>query len=80
MTHHAHFTTNFAIEEITAGTARCTAYVMGMGVARDGNDVLVYVKYFLDFVKQDGAWKIRYFGESALMPLPESLTAIHGRD
>ena len=80
MTHHAHFTTNFAIDEITAGTARCTAYVMGMGVARDGNDVLVYVKYFLDFVKQNGGWKIRNFGEASLMPLPESLTEIHGRD
>ncbi len=53
---------------------------MGMGVARDGNDVLVYVKYFLDFVKQDGAWKIRHFGEASLMPLPDSLTEIHGRD
>ena len=79
MTHHAHFSTNFAIKELGSTRARCTAYVMGMGVARDGNDVLVYVKYFLDFVKQGGAWKISNFGEASLMPLPDSLTEIHGR-
>jgi ketosteroid isomerase-like protein len=80
MTHHAHFISNFTVERMDAGTAACTAYVMGMGVARDGQSVLVYVKYFLDYVRTPAGWKMSRFAETGLMPLPDSLTGIHGRD
>ena len=80
MTHHAHFVSNFTVQKMDANTATCTAYVMGMGVARDGQSVLVYVKYFLDYVRTPSGWKLSRFAESGLMPLPESLTGIHGRD
>ena len=80
MTHHAHFISNFTVARLDGDTAYCTAYVMGMGVARDGQSVLVYVKYFLDYVRTASGWKISRFAESGLMPLPESLTGIHGRD
>lgn len=80
MTHHAHFVSNFTVARMDGDTATCTAYVMGMGVARDGQSVLVYVKYFLDYVRTPSGWKLSKFVESGLMPLPESLTGIHGRD
>lgn len=80
MTHHAHFVSNFTVQKMAADAATCTAYVMGMGVARDGQSVLVYVKYFLDYVRTASGWKLSRFAESGLMPLPESLTGIHGRD
>ena len=79
MTHHGHFTTNFVINKLEGDTANCNNYVMGMGRSRDGNEVLVYVKYDLDFVKENGVWKIKNFSEATIMPLPESVTAIHGR-
>jgi len=80
MTHHAHFISNFTVARYDGDTAHCTAYVMGMGVARDGQSVLVYVKYFLDYVRTPSGWKMNRFAESGLMPLPDSLTGIHGRD
>ena len=80
MTHHAHFISNFTVARYDGSTAYCTAYVMGMGVARDGQSVLVYVKYFLDYVRTPSGWRMNRFAESGLMPLPDSLTGIHGRD
>ena len=80
MSHHAHFATNFAVDRLDGNEASCRAYVMGMGATHDGRSVLVYVRYFLDYVRSDRGWKIKSFSESSLMPLPESLTGIHGRD
>jgi ketosteroid isomerase-like protein len=80
MTHHAHYATNFAIDRLDGDTARCHAYIIGVGVARDGQDVLVYVRYDLDYARTPWGWKMTRFGEAALMPLPASLTGIHGRD
>lgn len=80
MTDHGHFNTNLAVDTLDGDKASCRAYVMGMGASRDGNSVLVYVRYFLDCVRTSDGWKISKFGESALMPLPDSLNQIHGRD
>lgn len=80
MSHHAHFITNFQVNSLQANDAHCTAYIIGMGRAHDGREILVYVHYFLDFVRTDGGWKIKKFGETGLMPLPPELTGVHGRD
>ena len=79
MSHHAHFNTNFVVENLESDTAHCRAYVMGMGKTHDDREVLVYVKYYLDYIRIGDQWKIKYFGEASLMPLPESVTNIHGR-
>lgn len=79
MTHHGHFNSNLVIDRLEGDTATCRAYVMGMGASRDGNSVLVYVRYFLDCVRTANGWKMKTFGESSLMPLPDSLAEIHGR-
>lgn len=79
MSHHAHFNTNFVVEKLEADNAHCKAYVMGMGKTHDGREVLVYVKYYLDYVRLDGQWKIKSFSETSLMPLSDAVTNIHGR-
>lgn len=80
MSHHAHYTTNFAVDELGNDKASCRAYVLGMGATHDGRNVLVYVRYHLDFVRTPGGWKMKSFSEAALMPLPAEVAGIHGRE
>jgi ketosteroid isomerase-like protein len=79
MSHHSHSSSNFTILKLDGDTARCQASIIGTGRAKDGNSVLVYVRYFLDYKRTPSGWKWTNFGESALMPLPDSLTQIHAR-
>jgi len=78
MTHHAHFVSNVRIDRFDGDDATVRAYVMGMGRARAGTEVKVYVHYGLDCVRTPSGWKSRRFYEDALMPLPGSLGEIHG--
>lgn len=80
MTHHAHFATNFAVDRLEGDEASCHAYVIGMGVARDGRDILVYVRYHLDFARTQTGWKMTSFDEAVLMPLPPEVAGVHGRE
>ncbi|MCK9564405.1 MAG: nuclear transport factor 2 family protein, partial [Bacteroidales bacterium] len=80
MSHHGHFNTNLAIDSLEGDEATCRAYIMGMGATHDDRSVLVYVRYFLKCVRTAAGWKIKHFSEAGLMPLPSSLTDIHGRD
>lgn len=80
MTHHAHYGSNFSLRHLDAESASAWAYVTGMGRSRDGSTVLVHVKYLLDFVRTGAGWKISRFAEGAMMPLPDSLTQIHGAE
>ena len=78
MTHHAHHWSNFRIDRIEGDEASISAYVIGMGQARDGNSVTVYVQYFMDCVRRGDSWMIRRYRIKPRMPLPKSLTEIHG--
>lgn len=80
MSHHGHLNTNLAIDNLAGNEATCRAYIIGMGATHDGRSVLVYVRYLLKCVRTEAGWKIKHFSEAALMPLPNSLTDIHGRD
>ena len=80
MSHHAHCATNFTVDHLDDESAKCRAMVIGTGRSHDGRTVLVYVRYFLEFARTATGWKMARFGETALMPLPEELTGIHGRD
>ncbi len=80
MTHHAHYATNFRVVKLDGDKAECRAYIMGMGRASSGLEILVYVHYELEYVRTGAGWKMSKFGEGLLMPMPESLTAIHGRE
>ena len=78
MTHHAHYATNFAVQSYNGDTASIRGYVFAMGNSNDGNTVTVHVDYYLDCVRTATGWKIKRFYEKPLMPMPNSLTEIHG--
>jgi ketosteroid isomerase-like protein len=80
MSHHAHCASNFTIDRLSDTGATCRAAVIGTGATKDGRSVLVYVRYFLEYSRMTEGWKIKRLSEAALMPLPGSLTAIHGRN
>lgn len=78
MTHHAHYITNFRPEAYDGDTAAMSAYVIGMGHARDGNEVTVQVQYRFDAVRTAEGWKANRYSMFAMMPAPASLAEIHG--
>ncbi len=80
MTHHGHSVTNFVIDRLDGDTARCRAFITGMGASRAGTHIMVYVRYFLDYVRTTDGWKISAFAESSIMPLPPEVTAVHARE
>ncbi|MFV8816143.1 nuclear transport factor 2 family protein [Haliea sp. E17] len=78
MSHHTHYLTNFRIDAYDGDSASTRAYVQGMGRANDGNEVLVHVRYTMDFVREGDQWKCRKYNIYPGMPLPASLDEIHG--
>ncbi len=78
MTHHAHYISNFRPEAYDGDTGAMSAYVNGMGRAKDGNEVVVQVQYRFDCVRTAGGWKANRYSMFAMMPTPASLEEIHG--
>lgn len=78
MTHHTHYISNFRVESYDDKRATMRAYVQGLGRAKDGNEVLVHVRYRMDCVKTDSGWKCERYEITPGMPLPGSLEEIHG--
>lgn len=78
MSHHAHYITNFRPEVWDGDTAAMSAYVIGMGRAKDGNEVLVHVQYRFDCVRTAVGWKANRYSMFGMMPLPGSLAEMHG--
>lgn len=78
MSHHFHFMSNYRPESWDGTVGAMTSYVIGMGRANDGNTVTVQVKYRMECLEQDGTWKCRHYTITPMMPLPGSLTEIHG--
>lgn len=78
MSHHAHYITNFRPEAYDGDTAAMSAYVIGLGRARDGNEVAVNVQYRFDAVRTAQGWKANRYSMFSMMPLPGSLAEIHG--
>ena len=60
----------------TVGTM--TAYVIGIGHAKDGNHVEVQVRYRMECVETATGWKCRHYTIVPMMPLPGSLGEMHG--
>ncbi len=77
MSHHAHYITNFRPKAYDGATASMSAYVIGMGRAKDGNSVEVQVQYRFDAVETPAGWKCRRYSMFSMMPLPGSLAEIH---
>ena len=70
MAHEFHMPANFRADSWDGSVGAITAYVMGMGRAKDGTAVNVQVRYRMECVRVDGAWKCRHFSLKNMMPLP----------
>ncbi|QUT05529.1 nuclear transport factor 2 family protein [Sphingobium phenoxybenzoativorans] len=78
MSHHSHYISNFRPIRYDGASGAMTAYVVGLGRAKDGNTVEVNVQYTFDAVKTGSGWLCTRYSMFAMMPLPGSLAEIHG--
>ncbi|MFA7585005.1 MAG: nuclear transport factor 2 family protein [Novosphingobium sp.] len=78
MTHHTHYISNFRLASYEGTKATMFAYVQGLGRSKDGNEVIVHVRYQMDCVKQGDSWKCERYYIRGGMPMPGSLNEIHG--
>ena len=69
MTHHAHYNTNFKVDELSDDSAKCRCHVIGMGKTKANQDVLFYLQYFLEYRRSGDTWKICRFASRPLMPI-----------
>ncbi|MBR9911806.1 MAG: nuclear transport factor 2 family protein [Gammaproteobacteria bacterium] len=77
MSHHMHTLTNFRVTEYAGDTARCYAYICGMGRSHQGVDIQVYVYYDLKMRRTSNGWKIAHFYEAPKLPMPDSVGQVH---
>jgi ketosteroid isomerase-like protein len=77
MSHHAHYLTNFAMTAYDGDTASARAYIIGMGRAKDGNEVTVNGRYYFNARRTEKGWKATRYTMDFMMPLPGSLAEIH---
>lgn len=80
MTHHAHLMTNFRVVSLDAREASVNCYITGLGRSKAGIDIQVYVYYDLKLRRTPHGWKISFFYEAPLLPMPESVTAVHSKN
>lgn len=73
MAHHAHYLTNFAVTAYAGDTASMRAYVIGMGVGKDGSTVTVNGRYYFDVVRTAAGWKAARYTMDFLLPLSGTL-------
>jgi ketosteroid isomerase-like protein len=77
MSHHAHYLTNFAMTAYDGDSAAARAYIIGMGRAKDGNEVTVNGRYYFSVRRTEQGWKATRYTMDFMMPLPGSLAEIH---
>ncbi|WP_338114854.1 nuclear transport factor 2 family protein [Novosphingobium olei] len=73
MAHHAHYLTNFAVTAYAGDTASMRAYVIGMGVGKDGSTVTVNGRYYFDVRRTAAGWKATRYTMDFLLPLSGTL-------
>lgn len=78
MSHHFHMISNFRPDAWDGTVGTMTAYVIGIGHAKDGRHVEVQVRYRMECLETDTGWKCRHYTIIPMMPLPGSLDEIHG--
>lgn len=77
MSHHMHTMTNFRVTEFGGETARCHAYILGMGRSHEGVDIQVWVYYDLQMRLTPKGWRISHFYEAPKLPMPDSVGQVH---
>lgn len=79
MSHHTHYISNFRVESYDGQQSTMRAYVQGLGRGKDGNEVLVHVRYRMDCLLTDDGWRCTGYWITPGMPMPGSLDEIHGQ-
>ncbi len=69
MAHEFHIAANPRAEHWDGTEGTITSYVMGMGVPKDGAAISVQVRYRMECVQHEGAWRCRRFTLDAMMPM-----------
>lgn len=69
MAHEFHISANPRPDFWDGTVGAITSYVMGMGLAKDGTGISVQVKYRMECVEHEGAWRCRRFTLDAMMPM-----------
>jgi len=69
LTHSAHFATNFKIKSLGQNRASAQSHAIDMGQPAEGERVMLYVQYHLEFKRVDSGWKIQSFRGQPLMPI-----------
>ena len=69
MAHEFHIAANPRAEYWDGTVGTITSYVMGMGMPNSGDAISVQVKYRMECVQHQGAWRCRRFTLDAMMPL-----------
>jgi len=72
MRHHAHYATNFSLDELEEDRAICRTHVIGMGITNEGKDVLFYLQYHLEMRRESETWRISLFRGTPLMPIAQA--------
>ncbi len=80
MSHHAHLLTNFRVVSLDAAEAVVKCYITGLGRSKAGVEIQVFVYYDLKMRRTADGWKISVFYEAPMLPMPESVTAVHKKD
>ena len=78
MSHHTHYLTNFRVERFDGDTATTFAYAQGLGLAKDGVETHVHVRYRMECVKTDFGWRCSRYEILTGMPMPPALEEMHG--
>jgi ketosteroid isomerase-like protein len=79
VTHHAHYATNFTVDNIDSEKATGHNYIIGLGLGKNGSNIVVNARYDLEFERTPDGWKISHFSEPVLMPLPDEVGQVHGQ-
>lgn len=75
--HHCHHVTNFTIRHVGDDTASARGYVFAKAEGRTGSTLFVHCCYDIEYVRTAAGWKISLFDEDALMPLGDTVSALH---
>tara|TARA_B110000114_G_scaffold4224_1_gene4252 strand:- start:240 stop:530 length:291 start_codon:yes stop_codon:yes gene_type:complete len=68
LTHSVHFVANFKIKPLEDNSASGQSYAIAMGQPVEGERVMVYVQYHLEFKRVDVVGKYSYSAESLWCP------------
>ncbi|MGY6638060.1 MAG: nuclear transport factor 2 family protein [Erythrobacter sp.] len=69
LSHSFHAISNFRPESWDGTVGVMTAYVIGMGQPKDGEQVTMHVRYRMECLQTDSGWRCRHYTVTPMMPI-----------